>query len=112
MKDDALLNLIVDYCEEIQYDQKRFGNSLDDFLEDLSYRKSCCMTLIQIGEAVRKLSQEFTEQHDEIDWVSVIGFRNIVVHRYESIDSARIWEIIAEDIPTLKSVCEKILSGI
>jgi len=69
------------------------------------------MTLIQIGEAVRKLSPEFTEQHNEIDWISVIGFRNIVVHRYESINYARIWEIITEDVPILKSVCERILAA-
>ena len=40
---------------------------------------------------------------------SVIGFRNLVAHQYESLDRARIWEIITDDVPELKSVCERIL---
>jgi uncharacterized protein with HEPN domain len=109
MKDDILLHRIVKYCGEIKEDRARFGDSLDDFLEDLSYQRSCCMNLMQIGETVRKLSFELTEQHNEIDWMAVIGFRNIVAHRYESLDSARIWEIITEDVPRLKTICEDIL---
>ena len=112
MKDDkALLRRIIRYCEEIKDDRTRFGDALDDFLEDASYQRSCCMNLMQIGETVNKLSSEFIEHNNESYWVSVIGFRNIVAHRYESLNSTRVWEIITEDVPELKSLCERILSG-
>ena len=81
---------------------------MDDFLEDASFQRSCCLSLIQIGESVNKLSLEFVDLHKEIDWVSVIGFRNIAVHRYESLDNEMAWEIIIKDVPRLKSVCEGI----
>ena len=110
MKDDVvLLSRIIKYCTEIKDDQKRFGNSFDNFLEDLSYQRSCSMSLMQIGETVNKLSHEFRERHDEIDWVSVIGFRNLVAHKYESLNCAMVWEIIIENVPKLKQICEKIL---
>ena len=105
MKDEVLLRRIIEYCEEIQEDCTRFGDSLDDFLEDSSYQRSCCMNLLRIGESVRRLSTEFTESHDEIDWKAVIGFRNIVAHRYESLDGTRIWDIIKNNVPELKSIC-------
>ena len=110
MRDDILLRRIIDYCAEIYDDQVRFGDSLDDFLEDSSYQRSCCMNLVQIGETVKRLSDEFIERHNEMDWKAVIGFRNIVAHRYESLDRARIWDIIAEDVPKLMSLCEGILA--
>ncbi len=108
MKDNILLDRIVAYCDEIEEDRNRFGDSLDDFLEDSSYQRSCCMNLMQIGEAVKGLSFEFTEQYNEFDWKAVIGFRNIVAHRYEYLDRARIWEIIIEDVPKLRSICIEI----
>ena len=111
MKDDVLLRRIIDYCAEIEDDRIRFGDTLDDFLEDSSYQRSCCMNLMQIGEAVRKLSTELTEQHDEIDWMAVVGFRNIVAHRYETLNRSRIWEIITEDVPKLMSICENVLTS-
>ena len=110
MKDDELLRRIIIYCGEIRDDRARFGDSLDDFIEDTSYQRSCNMNLLQIGETVNRFSGEFIECHREIDWVSVIGFRNIVAHRYETLDRARIWEIITEDVPELLSVCERILA--
>ena len=110
MRDDALLRRILNYCTEIKEDRERFGDSLDDFLGDQSYQRSCCMNLMQIGETVNKLSYGFTEAHNEIDWISVIGFRNLVAHRYEDLDSVRIWEIIVEHVPKLKLICESILA--
>jgi len=109
MNDNAIFHRIIDYCAEIECDRRRFGDSLDDFLEDRSYQRSCCMNLLQIGEAVRKLSDEFKAQNDDIDWTAVIGFRNLVAHRYESLNNARIWEIITEDVPELMSICEMLV---
>ncbi|MCL2148578.1 MAG: hypothetical protein FWH47_04500 [Methanomassiliicoccaceae archaeon] len=43
MRDDALLGFIIGYCAEIECDRARFGDNLDDFLEDTSYPRSCCM---------------------------------------------------------------------
>jgi len=110
MNDKDLLRCIIDYCTEIESDRIRFGDSLDDFLEDRSYQRSCCMNLMQIGESVRKLSYEFKEENGDIDWTSVIGFRNLVAHRYESLDNTRIWEIISEDVPELLSTLPNLIS--
>jgi len=109
MNDDALLRCIINYCAEIESDRARFGDSLDDFMEDRSYQRSCCMNLLQIGESVRKLSDEFKARNNEMDWTAVIGFRNLVAHRYESLNNARIWEIISMDIPKLLSICETLI---
>ena len=45
-----------------------------------------------IGEACSKLSIEFREDHPEIDWKAIIGFRNILAHQYFASNLDIIWE--------------------
>jgi hypothetical protein len=53
MRDDrVLIKLMQDYCCDIEYDINRFGNTFDDFMEDPAYRRSICLTLMQISYCV------------------------------------------------------------
>lgn len=45
-----------------------------------------------IGEAVTKLSPETVARYPEIEWQSIKGFRNIIVHAYFSLDLEIVWE--------------------
>jgi uncharacterized protein with HEPN domain len=60
----------------------RFGDTFEDFMEDPAYRRSICLTLMQISETSKSLSDSFKSEHTEIDWPSVMGFRILVAHRY------------------------------
>ena len=42
------------------------------------------MCIIQIGENVSRLSDEFREKHNQVPWRSIKDMRNIVTHKYES----------------------------
>ncbi|MDR0887810.1 MAG: DUF86 domain-containing protein [Candidatus Methanoplasma sp.] len=111
MRDDRiLLERVIEYCEDIKSDVDRFGNDQDDFVGDESYQRSCCMSLMQIGETVNRLSDELIASHKDVEWISIIGFRNIVAHRYETVTPDRLWDIIIEDVPKLKSDCKRILA--
>ena len=48
-----------------------------------------------------KLSLSFKEQHPEIRWNDIIGFRNRIVHDYGKTDYAIVYEVIANDVPLL-----------
>ena len=56
-----------------------------------------------IGEAARRLSQEFRDRHAEIPWRLVIGMRHHLVHGYFDIDPDIVWEAITGRIPDLKA---------
>jgi uncharacterized protein with HEPN domain len=43
-----------------------------------------------IGEAARRVSEEFRRQHPEIPWRSMIAQRNVLVHEYGEIKHERI----------------------
>ena len=60
------------------------------------------MNFVVIGEMVEKISNEFKEKHDKIEWIKINGFRNIVAHDYFGIDAEEVWKIIKNKIPKLK----------
>ncbi len=46
-----------------------------------------------IGEAANRLPEDFKDEHNNIDWHRIRGFRNRIVHDYIGIDFGIVWEI-------------------
>jgi uncharacterized protein with HEPN domain len=60
-----------------------------------------------LADAISKLSNDLRTRHPTIPWRQVHGFRNIVAHAYEEIDLTRVWEIVEDYVPVLKSVVDR-----
>ncbi len=60
-----------------------------------------------IGEASKKLSEDFKKHHANIPWKKIIGLRNIVIHAYSNVDLDIIWDIITINIPETKEIIKK-----
>jgi uncharacterized protein with HEPN domain/predicted nucleotidyltransferase len=54
---------------------------------------------ITVGEAAGKVPQEIREKYPTVAWTSMIGLRNVVVHDYDGIDYAKMWDTIKNNIP-------------
>lgn len=107
-RDLQRLDHIRDYCEDIPETVKRFGDDFDIFISDKDYQKSILMSLAQIGELERGLSDEFKRTIGAgIPWARIRGTRNIIAHRYGDITFEIIWRTIRDDIPTLKAFCDE-----
>lgn len=63
----------------------------------------------KMGEAARKLSASFREQHPEISWREIVGLRNILAHRYYAVDHAQIWSIIRDKLAPVLDAVEKLI---
>lgn len=97
---------IRDYCLDIQDTTLRFGASADAFLSDNDYQQSIAFCILQIGELAAGLSEEYrSATKNVIQWQSIKGVRNIIVHDYGKIQLNRLWMIVTEDIPPLKAFC-------
>lgn len=62
-----------------------------------------------VGEAVRSLSVELTQQHSEVPWSQIVGLRNRVVHEYFDIDLDIVIDIVTTDLPGFQAQIEGIL---
>ena len=81
----------------------------ESYNENVLLKDVCNMLLLQIGEVINRLSDEFNEEYDGINWKGFVGMRNIQAHRYEHLIEDIFMKLITEDIPQLKSYLESIL---
>ena len=107
----SVLEHIVSYCRQIEQTVERFGNDAAIFQNDPIYRNAAALCILQIGELVGKLTDDFKEQHPAIPWRQIKAMRNIVAHSYGTVDPETTWEIITDDIPVLKKYCETIIAS-
>ena len=84
------------------------GVELQAFLADERTKRAVCMTLINIGELVKNLSDEFRMAHDHIPWRAISGLRDITAHKYQTLRMEDVWLTATRDIPQLKNELDAI----
>jgi uncharacterized protein with HEPN domain len=71
------------------------------FTRDEKTRDAVLRRLEILGEAAKRLREEFKRQHPEIDWVGPAGMRDVLIHQYRRVDVGEVWRAVTEDIPRL-----------
>ena len=106
-RDDAyLLDMLLAAHKVIQFTKgmDRVQFERDDLTQNATMRQ------VQIiGEAARKISLEYQEEHPEIRWNEIIGMRNRLVHEYFRIIPRRVWDVVEKDIPELIRIIEPLV---
>jgi uncharacterized protein with HEPN domain len=92
------------------WDMLQAARRLEGFTTGLSYEAYLESVLLQsaverqieiIGEAARRMSEAFRQEHPEIPWSEIISQRNVIAHQYEEIRQERIWSVVTSDVPLL-----------
>ena len=104
-RDLQILNKIEGYCNDIEFTHTEYGHNYATFCENPTYRNAIALCLLQIGELVKNLSQEFTASHANIPWRAIRGMRNVVAHEYGHIDLETVWETTDVGIIELRDFC-------
>jgi uncharacterized protein with HEPN domain len=82
--------------------------SIDDFHNNLLVQDAVIRNFEIIGEATKKLSDDFKKINHELPWKEMAGMRNKLIHDYMGVDINIIWATLQKDLPYLKSLIEKI----
>lgn len=106
-RDSQILEKISRYCSDIQFTHAEYRHDYDTFCSNPTYRNAIALCLLQIGELVKKLSEEFTNTYTEIPWRAIRGMRNVVAHEYANIDLETVWETSEAGIMELHNFCER-----
>ena len=94
---------IVSYTNNISFNEFK-SNSMTLF--------ASVKQLEIIGEAANNITEHFQKLYNEIEWRTIIGLRNLLVHEYFGIDEEIVWGIIKNDIPKLQEDIKQILEQI
>ena len=63
-----------------------------------------------IGEALNKLSRLTPELAPRVPHLRrIVGFRNLLIHGYATVDSAQVWRIVHESLPGLREAVSAML---
>ena len=96
---------------EIDLTAKFLGScTLEEFLADEKTKYSVGMAAINIGELVKNLSQEFRENYSKVAWKDAARFRDVVAHKYETLNMDDVYITITKDFPKFKAQIKKILA--
>lgn len=108
-RDRAIIERIIQYCDELVETRRFFGDSYTTFSTNAIYRNAAALCILQIGELAGYLSQELRSAYNDVPWRSIKDMRNMIAHKYGNMSAEVMWETITEDVPTLRDYCLHIL---
>ncbi len=84
----------------------------EQFMHDMTLQRAFSRSLEIIGEAAKQLPQDFTKSHKKVDWKSIAGLRDRLIHHYFGVDYEIVWDVVRNEIPKLKMQIANILEEI
>jgi len=96
---DLLVGDIIDSGTKIL--QYTLNLTFEEFTGDSKTIDAVIRNFEIIGEAANRLTDEFRDNHPQIDWHRIRGFRNRIVHDYFGIDYTIVWQIKETYLPNL-----------
>ena len=93
-------NVIIETIAKIENSM----NSIEkrEFLENSELQDATLMRLQVIGECIKKIPPEIKKNAKEIKWKKFERLRNIISHKYASVDYNIIWSFIENNLEELK----------
>ena len=81
----------------------------DDFYKNIQCQDAVVRRIEIIGEAARRVSPETRAKYPEIEWREMTGMRNLVIHEYDVVDIAQVWDTVRNQLPPLIEKLTKIV---
>lgn len=84
---------------------------LEDFLADEKLKRAVSMTVLNIGELVKNITEETKKEHSQIPWKAISGMRDITAHKYQTLRMEDVYYTVQKDFPELREQLNGILRG-
>lgn len=63
-------------------------------------------------ESTKRVDERYKQKHWDVNWRSIAGMRNVLVHDYFEVDLETVWQIVERDLPPVERVVRLILDEI
>ena len=83
--------------------------NIEDFKKSAIAIDATTRNLEIIGEAISQMQEEKKNEYFGVPWQEVKNFRNVVIHKYHSVDVDILWDIIKTKLDPLKQQIQNIL---
>lgn len=105
------LLVILESVGKIEIYASEFNEAVDFFQHDDQAKfNASLLLLLNIGEQTAKLSDELRNRNASFPFNEIRGLRNRIAHDYTGIDYEMVFDIVKNDIPTIKSLLISLIS--
>ena len=86
------------------------SKTVEDYKNDRAFRSAVERELQIIGEAITQLDRVSPQIADKIsEHRNIIGFRNVLVHGYDSLNPDTVWDVVENKLSELLSQAKNCL---
>ena len=109
MKDDGLyLHHMLERCHRIT---RFICPGRETFMASEELQDAVIRNVEVIGEAAKRVSADGRRRLASLDWKSICGMRDVLIHDYIGVDLDEVWNVASARIPELQAVLEQFLAG-
>lgn len=84
--------------------------TLEEFKSDEKTSSAVIRKFEIIGEAVKHVPPKIRDKYKDVQWKSMAGMRDRLIHAYFGVDYDLVWSAIKTEIPNLKPKLNKVIS--
>ena len=87
------------------------GLSFEVFAADDTLRRAFVRSLEIIGEAAKKVPEEFRARHPAVEWRAMASMRDRLIHEYFGVDYELVWDVVQHRISELRNQLASVLEA-
>ena len=85
------------------------GTQLVEFLNNEVLKRAISMTIINIGELIKNVTDDTRNAYPEIPWKAIAGMRDLTAHKYQTLRMEDVYTTAKVDFPALRQELERVL---
>lgn len=95
---------------EIEIGLEMLGETdLDTFLNDEKLKRALGMTVINIGELVKNITEDTRKEYSQIPWKAIAGMRDVTAHKYQTLRMEDVYTTVTEEFAKLRGQLKEII---